>query len=107
MTGCDQCAEALNKTAAIEQRIKQPLLKQENNVSVKSLTLKWKGTNTCASAPRFFWALILKANLLAISNFSAFPADGVGAFDVPGVPMSFTLFFELNMLSICSSIYRK
>lgn len=59
---------------------------------------------TCASAPRFFWALILKANLLAISNFSAFPADGVGAFDVPGAAMSFTLFFELNMLSICSSI---
>lgn len=71
--------------------------------SVKSLTLKWKGTNTCASAPRFFWALILKASLLAISNFSAFPADGVGA-DVPGAAMSFTLFFELNMLSICSSI---
>jgi hypothetical protein len=44
---------------------------------------------------------------LAISNFSAFPAVGAGTLDVPGAAMSFTLFFELNMLSICSSIYNK
>lgn len=87
----------LNKTAVTKQ-------KTEHCNVLQRLTLKWKGTNTCASAPRFFWALILKANLLAISSFSALPADGVGAFDDPGVPMSFTLFFELNMLSICSSI---
>lgn len=83
----------------------------------------WWSEHTWASAPRFFWALILSASLLAISSFWMFPAEvgprpgrppptaavavvvPAAPAAAPGADRSFTLFLELNMLSICSSIW--